>query len=173
MIYIKATLIFLLILNSLNVNAEVYKVEISSREIILSGNEFGNHGTYELLKGNIFFRFDPNNPSNRRITDISLAEKNDQGLVEAWSNLVVLKPVNRNKSRGVALVEVSNRGGKFTLSYFNRATSSGLTPFRPSDWGDGLLMEMGLTLIWIGWQFDVPDHRSYCSFIISFHMGYI
>ena len=84
MIYIKATLICLLILNSLNANAEVYKVEISSREIILSGNEFGNHGTYELLKGNIFFRFDPNNPSNRKITDISLAEKNDQGLVEAW-----------------------------------------------------------------------------------------
>lgn len=159
MIYIKATLICLLILNSLNVNAEVYKVEISSREIILSGNEFGNHGTYELLKGNIFFRFDPNNPSNRKITDISLAEKNDQGLVEAWSNLVVLKPVNQNKSRGVALVEVSNRGGKFTLSYFNRATSSGLIPFRPGDWGDGLLMEMGLTLIWIGWQFDVPDHK--------------
>lgn len=149
-------ILLLLLLGGLSAEAEVYKVDISSRELILGGQEFGSSGAYELLKGNIYFRFDPDNPSNSRITDIKLAETNDQGLVEAWSNLVVLKPVDKTRSSGIALVEVSNRGSKYAPSYFNRAA---FLPASPGDWGDGLLMQLGLTVIWIGWQFDVPDQE--------------
>ena len=27
------------------------------------------------------------------------------------------------------------------------------------DFGDGLLMRRGLTVIWVGWQFDVPERE--------------
>ena len=81
-------------------------------------------------------------------------------LVTAWGDLVVLQPLDLTKSRRVALVEVSNRGGKFSPSYFNRATKGReLLANDPDYWGDGLLMEQGLTVIWVGWQFDVPTEE--------------
>ncbi len=139
--------------------AEVIKVEIDSRETILDGKNFGQYGQYELLRGRIFFSFDPVNYANSRITDIYLAPRNDKGMIEAWSDLVVLKPVDQAKSRKVALVEVSNWGGKFSPRYFNMASSANLDPNQQDDFGDGLLMELGLTVIWIGWQFDVPEGK--------------
>ena len=138
--------------------AKVLRVEVESRTVILNGKTFGNSGQYELIKGRIFYGFDPSNQYNERITDIQLAPKNADGLVEAWGNLAVLQPVDAEKSCGVALVEVSNRGGKFSPAYFNRASKGReLLPNDPDYWGDGLLMENGLTVIWIGWQFDIPE----------------
>src|SRR5690606_23795982 len=134
-------------------------------ETLLNGRSFGDHGAYELLKGKIFYGFDPNNRYNQHITDLKLAPVNKDGLVEAWGDLVILQAVDPAKRRGIALVEVSNRGGKFTPSYFNQATkSSELLPDDPDYWGDGLTMEEGLTVIWIGWQFDVPDGEHVLNF---------
>lgn len=48
--------------------------------------------------------------------------------------------VDPARRRGVGLVEVSNRGGKFTLPYFNDATAA-LDPSAPAAFGDGLLLE--------------------------------
>jgi hypothetical protein len=41
------------------------------------------------------------------------------------------------------------------LGYFNRATAN---PSSEPDFGDGFLMRQGYTLVWVGWQFDIP-HR--------------
>src|SRR5439155_10007518 len=38
---------------------------------------------------------------------------------------------------------------------FNRAGSS-LNPTKAADFGDGFLLDRGFTLVWLGWQFDVP-----------------
>ena len=136
--------------------ARVSKVEITSRQVILNGQTFGNYGAYELVRGKIYFEFDPANMANGRIVNIALAPRNERGMVEAWSDLVVLKPAEPGKGNGVALVEVSNRGGKFSPRYFNRG-SGALEPDNRDSFGDGLLMKNGFTVIWIGWQFDVPD----------------
>ena len=135
--------------------AKVSKVEITSREVILNGRAFGKYGAYELIRGKIYFEFDPANIANSKIVNITLAARNERGMVESWSDLLVLKPVDVEKGNGVALVEVSNRGGKFSPRYFNRGRS-GLDPRSEEDFGDGLLMKNGFTVIWIGWQFDVP-----------------
>ncbi|MDH3711481.1 MAG: alpha/beta hydrolase domain-containing protein [Cyclobacteriaceae bacterium] len=134
--------------------AKVTRVEITSKEDVMEGREFGDYGAYELLKGTIFFEFEPFNVANRKIVDIAFAPKNASGNVEAWSNIVILTPQDPSKSSGIALVEVSNRGGKFSPRYFNR--TGNLNP-KSDDDGIGLLMKQGLTVIWIGWQFDVPD----------------
>ncbi len=133
--------------------ARVVRIVIDRREPVLAGRAFGNFGAYEKLVGRVFFTFDPANPANARIVDLSLAPRNADGLVEAWADFMVLRPVNGGS--GVALLEVSNRGGKASLSYFNGARGS-RDPVAEEHFGDGLLMRLGLTVIWVGWQHDVP-----------------
>jgi hypothetical protein len=135
--------------------AEVVRIEIVSREDVLDGRPFGTAGPYEKIVGVIYFAFDPGNPMNARIVDLALAPRGADGRVGARANFVVLLPKNPVPGGGVGLLEVSNRGGKASLRYFNSATSS-LDPTDLEHFGDGLLMRLGLTVIWVGWQHDVP-----------------
>ncbi len=137
--------------------SKVVRVEIDSRQSVLAGKTFGSSGSYEVLRGRLYFSFDPANNRNAQIVDLQRAPRNSTGQVEAWTTFVALKPKSPNKGRGVALVEVSNRGTKFSPLYFNRAASPNLDPDNPNAFGDALLLRLGLTVIWIGWQFDVPD----------------
>lgn len=145
---------------------EVVRVVVDRREDVLDGRTWGNAGAYEMLVGRIYFAFDPAHPANRNITDLALAPRNGEGRVEAWAEFVALQPKERGRRRGVAWVEVSNRGGKASLRYFNGASGSGPDPAEPGDFGDGLLLREGLTLVWVGWQWDVPDREG----ILSLHV---
>ena len=153
------TSLFLLILIATAIRgfAAVQSISITSKETVLNGKEFGNHGAYEIWKGTISFSFDPLNKENQRITDIDLAKKSESGFVDASANIVILKPVDMSKASGTGLVEVSNRGGKFSMRYFNLADKTNLDVNDPEAFGDGLLMEQGLVVVWVGWEFDVPD----------------
>ncbi len=135
--------------------AKVIKVVVTSRDTVLGGHPFGKAGAYEKITGRVYFAFDPENPADARIADLSLAPRDAQGKVEAWANFMVLQPIDPTRRSGVSLLEVSNRGGKAALSYFDRATRS-LDPSRASDFGDGFLLHRGYTIVWVGWEFDVP-----------------
>jgi len=152
---------------------KVLRVVIDRSEPVLDGKSFGRTGSYELLHGRVFFGFDPANAMNSNIVDLQLAPINEEGLVEAWADLVVLRPKNQKNGRNIALVEVSNRGGKFSHRYFNRASERELTANNPNSFGDGLLMEEGLTIIWVGWQFDVPEKEGLLRLHtpIAHHLG--
>src|SRR6058998_3454461 len=129
-------------------NAEVRRLVVSTREEVLGGD-------YEKLGGTVELELDPAHPANAAIVDLDKAPRNARGRVEASADFMVLRP-RRPPARGsVALLEVSNRGGKALLSYFNRAAWS-RDPSTAADFGDRLLMRLHLTVIWIGWQFDVP-----------------
>ncbi|MGE0555044.1 MAG: alpha/beta hydrolase domain-containing protein [Gemmatimonadales bacterium] len=134
--------------------AEVVKVEVTRRVDVLGGRSFGAAGAYEWLEGRILFAFDPANRANARIVDLGLAPRNPDGKVEAWADFAVLRPKTPLPD-GVALVEVSNRGLKLGLQFLDYATGA-LHPTAEADFGDGLLMRLGLTVIWVGWQHDVP-----------------
>jgi len=103
----------------------------------------------------VYFAFDPENPANARIVDLGLAPTDETGRVRAWANFMVLRPRDPNRGSGVALLEVSNRGGKAALGYLN-AGAFAADPSTPDHYGDGLLMRRGVTVIWVGWQWDVP-----------------
>ena len=149
----------LLLLLCARAEAEVERVELDSVRVVADGMEFGAAGPYEALRGRIYFTISPSNPANAAIVDLALAPRNAAGEVEAWGDLFVLRPAERERASGLALVEVSNRGGMFTLGAFQNARASG-DPIAPEHFGDGLLMKRGMTLIWVGWQFDVPEGRS-------------
>jgi len=154
---LKMLVLFICFIHCVSGFGKVIRVEMLSKERVLNGKVFTSGTAYELLRGKVYFEFDPANYVNSRITDIFLAERNSNGKVAAWSELVVLRPINIAKSNGVALIEVSNRGGKFTPRYFNRAEGSDLDVNKPEDFGDNFLMDEGYTVIWIGWEFDVPN----------------
>lgn len=135
--------------------AEVVRIVIDRREDVLRGRSFGSIGPYEKIVGRVFFAFDPESPMNARIVDIDRAPRNGQGRVEAWANFMILRPKFPPRTGRIALLEVSRWGQKEALSYFNGGLPS-QDPVDPEHFGDGLLMRMGLTVIWVGWQPDVP-----------------
>lgn len=134
---------------------EVVRIEVESRSDLAEGKVFGLAGPYEKLVGKIYFAIDPENSANRIITDIDFAPRNSAGQVEFHSDFFLIKPKDIERGNGAVLYEVSNRGRKGILSYFNRGTSS-LDPQTEADMGDGFLMRNGFTLLWLGWQFDPP-----------------
>lgn len=137
------------------VHAEIVRVEVKSRTDVLAGKAFGTAGPYETITGRLSFAVDPRNRVNQIITDIDLAPKNAAGKVEFSSDFYLIKPKDPTKGNGTVLYEVSNRGGKGMLGFFNFAEGS-LDPKIAANFGDGFLLEQGFTLLWVGWQFDPP-----------------
>jgi hypothetical protein len=133
----------------------VTSVEVSSKTPVLAAKPFGSAGSYERLQGTVRFAVDPNLPANHGMADLKLAPRNAEGQVEFSANFYVLQPVDASRSNGTALVEVSNRGGKALLNTFDFAHGT-LDPQSEQDFGDGFLLRRGFTLVWIGWEFDVP-----------------
>jgi alpha/beta hydrolase family protein len=135
--------------------ASVSRIVVQSREDVLGGRPFGAAGSYEKLVGVVELALDPANAANAAIVDLARAPKDASGRVTASANFMVLRPKSMPRERAVALLEVSNRGGKAALPYFARAVWSA-DPTSGAELGDALPLRLGLTLIWVGWQFDVP-----------------
>lgn len=150
-----AHLLFAVVALSSPAYAEVTRVVIASQTVVANGQWFGTAGPYEKIAGTVYFELDPSDPHNRVIADIDLAPKNARGRVEFSADLFILAPRDPARASGSVLFEISNRGNKGLLTTFNRGTGSA-DPMLPEHFGDGLLMKNGFTLVWVGWEFDVP-----------------
>jgi hypothetical protein len=137
-------------------SAEVVRIDVQSRGDVAGAQAFGAAGAYEKLAGRIYFAVDPALPANRIVTDIDKAPRNAAGKVEFSADFYLLKPKEIARGNGAVLYEVSNRGGKGMLGFFNHA-AGGLDPMTVDQLGDGFLLKQGFTLLWVGWQFDVPQ----------------
>src|SRR5262249_45984096 len=137
-------------------DARVVRLRIERREVVLNGRAFGAAGPYEKLVGKVDFGVDPNLPRNAMIVDLKLAPRNANGEVEASADFYMLKPVDPARGNGRLFYEVGNRGGKSMLATFQKATGSP-DPSTEAEFGDGALMRQGFTLLWMGWQWDVPE----------------
>jgi len=144
-------------------DAKVLSVMVTERDTILEGQSWGGYGAYELIRGKVTFGTDPSLDQNQIITDIHYAPINEDGLVLSSADIVILKPIDQSLSK-VALVEVSNRGGKLVPALFLGGSGKEMSPDDPGTFGDGLLMQQGYTMIWIGWEFDVPESESNLNF---------
>lgn len=152
-----------LLLLPVAVRAEVTRVEISSRQDVLGGKTFGEVGAYEKLSGKVYFAVAPENPHNRFIADLDKAPRNSQGKVEFSADVFILRPKDQARGNGVLLFDVVNRGNMTLLYIFNHATTSA-DPSTEAEFGDGLLMRQGYTLVSVGWQFDVPKRKDRIGF---------
>ena len=134
--------------------AEVTRIEIAAKQDVLGGKVWGNTGAYEKLVGKIYFAIDPSNPHNKKIVDLDKAPKNAQGKVEFSADIFVLQPKDPSKGNGVLLFDIPNRGSKGALGAFNLAKGSG-DPTTEAEYGDGLLMRQGYTIVAVGWESDI------------------
>jgi hypothetical protein len=131
-------------------------LEIKTRQAVAGGCEFGEFGRYVQLDGTAHFAVDPAHPLNRGITDIDLATRDGDGLVHFSADIRILSPEDPLRGNGRLLFDVPNRGNRLALATFNRVPRP-INPGAPTDPGDGFLMRRGYTVVWCGWQHDVPD----------------
>ncbi len=135
--------------------AEVVRVDIAKRQDVLGGRTYGVVGAYEWLEGRAHFALDPNNPLNDNIVDLKLAPRNAQGLVEFSADVSILRPKVAANANGVVIFDVVNRGRPTVLEYLNRGDRTA-APGSGEFFGDDFLLKQGNTLVWLGWQQDLP-----------------
>jgi len=128
------TTAFLLLAALLQAPTAVERVEILSRESVAGSD------SYERLQGTLHFAFDPAAPDLDAVVDLDLAPRDADGKVRCRANFEVLQAADPERRSGTGLLEVSNRGGKATVGFFGM------------DW----VAAQGMTVIWVGWQADVP-----------------
>ena len=131
------------------------RLEISTRTGFASGQTFGDVGRYERIDGVAYFAVDPEHGDNTVIADIGLAPRNGDGLVEFSSDFRIIKPVDNDHGNGQLLLDVLNRGKELALKNLNSAPDA--PPDADPHPGNGFLMRQGYSLVWCGWQHDVPD----------------
>jgi hypothetical protein len=141
--------------SNFSAHAEVTSIEIAARADILGGKSFGTVGAYEKIIGKVYFSIDPTHPRNVAIVDVEKAPRDAAGHVTFSADLYVITPKDVARGNGVALFDVLNRGRKNIIQQFNRAAQVP-DPTNEADFGDGFLMRQGYTLVWVGWQFDIP-----------------
>ena len=146
----------IVLLTTATLDAAVKTVHVEERGDVLEGRSFGKTGPYEKIQARAWFTLDPKLAANRAIRDLDLAVTNESGQLEFSADVYVLKPRDPAKGNGVILLEVPNRGGKSLLSRFCYGRVM-LDPAKEEDFGDRWLLEEGYTLVWVGWQWDVPN----------------
>jgi hypothetical protein len=117
-----------------------YGDEIAVRTPIVAG--------YERITGRVHFGLNPNSPPTASC-DLEFAPLNTAGEVECAAGFEILQPQDASKGNGTILFEVSNRGGKGRLSRFDFARGA-------NDLGDQWVLQQGYTLVWLGWEWDIP-----------------
>jgi Alpha/beta hydrolase domain len=97
-------------------DARVTKIIIDRIPTPLAGD-----ATYETITGRAFGELDPMDSHNSLITDIALAPRNANGMVEYIASFFIVKPVDMSQSSGLMWHDVPNRGGRITISSDLRA----------------------------------------------------
>ena len=137
------------LLLTLPLHSAVRSIEITERAPVLNGQTFGPAGAYERIVGKVHFALDPKLPANQIVRDLRFAAADSSGLVECTADFYMFTPADPAKGNGTVLLEVSNRGGKGMLSRFDFARGG-------DEFGDKSVLEQGYTLVWLGWEWDIP-----------------
>ncbi len=128
------------------------RFEIISRAPAFAGAPFGDGGEYETIVAVAHMRIDPRHPANRLIADIDKAAP-PGAWVSYKTDVVIQRPREAQRASRALLVELPNRGHWLFPVMANDADSE---PGRPASAGNGFTMRRGHTMVWIGWQGDVP-----------------
>ncbi|PKB63875.1 MAG: hypothetical protein BZY80_05065 [SAR202 cluster bacterium Io17-Chloro-G2] len=134
----------------------VSSLKIQTIQSYSGGISFGETGPYQQLDGKAHFSVDPNDPSNALITDLTLAPRDAAGMVSFSADFRILQPAELGKGNRRIFFDVVNRGNPLALKRINSGLD-GADPTSPMDPGNGYLMRQGYSLVWCGWQHDVPD----------------
>ncbi len=136
--------------------AKVVKFEIVRVDSpAFEGRSFGAVGTYDRIVARATIAVKPDDINNSIIADLDRAPRNAQGLVEAVTDVEILRPTVAANGNRRLFYDVLNRGGKPGLALFNDLPVIVNDPVKAADAGNGFLMNRGYTLVWSGWQGDI------------------
>ena len=139
--------------------SEVINFNILSVESpTFDGRQFGEVGQYKKITAKATIAVDPQHRLNQGIVDIDIAPVNSDGLVEAVADVVILMPMDLEKGNKRIFYEVLNRGDKISLILFNDAKWNDY--YEDLDAGNGHLMNEGYSIVWSGWQGDMPSGKN-------------
>jgi hypothetical protein len=145
--------------------AKVVKFEITRVESpAFEGRAFGTVGTYDRIIARATVAVSPDDPRNKIIVDLDRAPRNAQGLVEAVTDVEILRPTVAANGNRRLFYEVLNRGGKLGLALFNDNPVVVNDLVKASDAGNGFLMNRGYTVVWSGWQGDIAPGAGRMTF---------
>jgi hypothetical protein len=133
----------------------ITSLEIKTRQPLAAGRAFGDVGPYVQLDGTAHFGVDPDHSLNQGITDLAMAPRGGNGLVNFAADIRILTPEDPQRGKHRLLFDVPNRGNRLGLWMLNRAPRQTI-PSAPPEVGDGFLMRQGYIVVWCGWQHDVP-----------------
>ena len=130
-------------------------LEVTSDKPYADGKSFGDAGPYRELQGTAHFAVDPNAGVNSTITDIGLAPTDSEGRVRFSSHFAMIMPAEPGRGNRRLFFDVCNRGNRTVFNNFNSAgpVEDPAAPLAP---GNGFLLRHGYTVVWCGWQADVP-----------------
>ena len=134
----------------------IKRFEIIRREPFADGMTFGEVGAYERIEALAHYRVDPNDPTNQVLTDIDHVERESDGMIAMTGEVSMIRPVNPDAGNRCAMVELPNRGKRTAPRQYNLAPMQ-IEYSDAIDVGDGFLMRHGWSVVWCGWQWDVPE----------------
>jgi hypothetical protein len=138
--------------------AEVVRFDILERVPAFAGRSFGNVGAYERITARATIALNPADDRNAVITDLALAPRSADSKVEATADVVILRPSDPTHGNGTLLLEVPNRGRKLAPQLFDDSAQPGANNAeKAEDAGIGFLQRQGFTMVWVGWQGDIPS----------------
>ncbi|MBR0798521.1 hypothetical protein JQ615_24335 [Bradyrhizobium jicamae] len=138
--------------------AEVIGFDITERVPAFAGRSFGDVGPYERITARATIALDPSDDRNAVITDLTQAPRNPDGKVEAIADVVILRPADPAHCNGTLLLDVPNRGRKLAPQLFDDSPQPGANNADGAgDAGIGFLHRQGYTMVWVGWQGDIPS----------------
>ena len=129
----------------------IQDLQVVSTYTAYDGGTFGTVGTYTVISGIVHGKLNPNHPANAGIVDLGLAPVDADGMVDYTTDFVILRPTAVTNATRILFYDVNNRGNQLAQGFIN----NGLPGFAPGNQGDGLLLRLGYTLVWSGWQGDI------------------
>lgn len=126
-------------------------IDIAAIEDVAEGAGFGNAGAYRRIIGTARGELDPDRAENRAIANLDKAPRNERGRVEYRCGLFILRPADAAKGNGRLLYEVNNRGRKLLFANLCAGPAGSELKTR-ADFGDGLPLRLGFSVVWSGWD---------------------
>jgi hypothetical protein len=144
-----------------NAGARVTSLTINDRQSAFSGANFGSVGTYEVITGTFTDEVDPDDPHNAVIVDIANGPKNANGTVSFTADFQIIKPTNLANSAHRVIYDMPNRGNPGALGTLNGSSPvNTAVPPTSGDKGNGFLMNLGWTIVEVGWDLTAPQGKA-------------
>jgi hypothetical protein len=145
-------------------SARLIELKLGTPEPFVEGRVFGETGAYVRLKGVARGELDPKAPEHADIVGLDRAPRNARGMVEYEVDVFILRPADPAKGNGILFYEVLNRGNKQLGQRLHDLIGGNAgvlnDPKTPDHAGNGFLFERGYTVMWSGWDPDVPTRNA-------------